>query len=118
MSCILIEMRNLILTAKISWQKLLYIYFNFTNILFAAENRNEHANTNRNQIVKKTVGIILGPGLTSAAQVSANRLNHNKVYSDNMNILFADDTHNNNAKFNAYSSTVRPVIDSGTANLH
>lgn len=63
-------------------------------------------------------GIVLGLGGTSSYRVLKNHLNHNKLYDNDTGIFFNTDTYANNAKSNAYTGTLTPVVDTGTSNQY
>lgn len=71
-----------------------------------------------NHSIGFNVGVMLGLGAGSAASVYDNNINYNKIYDDNTGILFNTDAHNNNAKGNAYSGTMTPIVDMGVGNVY
>ncbi len=71
-----------------------------------------------NHSIDFDIGVILGLGISSSALVYKNQITFNKIYDDNIGILFNTDAHINDATGNAYSGTVTPINDMGTGNIY
>lgn len=74
-------------------------------------------NVTGNYLLEFKTGIQLGLGQSSSAQVLINSLKNNKVYDDDVGILFETDAHDN-ITANGYQGTTTPIIDYGVNNTY
>ncbi len=62
-------------------------------------------------------GVSLCPGRSVNARVLKNTITNNKIYDDDVGILFSSDAHQNTTQ-NGYQGTIVPIIDEGLSNRY